>query len=99
MPKLKPDHISPTPAEDAAIEAAVASDPQGWENAGPWRPASEVAPSLVADYRRRRGKQKTPTKVKFTIRLDPDIIEHYRVTGKGWHQRVNDALRKATFER
>ena len=31
MPKLKPGHISPTDEEDAAIKAAVASDPDAYE--------------------------------------------------------------------
>jgi uncharacterized protein (DUF4415 family) len=28
-----------------------------------------------------------------TLRLDADLLDHLRVTGPGWHSRVNDALR------
>jgi uncharacterized protein (DUF4415 family) len=30
-----------------------------------------------------------------TLRLDPDLVEHYRACGPGWHTRINDVLRKA----
>ena len=29
------------------------------------------------------------------VGLDPDVIEYYRGTGKGWQKRVNDILREA----
>lgn len=34
-------------------------------------------------------------KVSIKLRLDPDIVEGYRATGKGWQTRMNDALRKS----
>lgn len=30
-----------------------------------------------------------------TLRMDEDVIEAFRATGKGWQARMNDALRKA----
>jgi len=54
------------------------------------RPATEVFPHLV---KRHRGPQKAPTKEQIAIRLDPDILEHFRATGSGWHGRINAALR------
>jgi uncharacterized protein (DUF4415 family) len=29
------------------------------------------------------------------IRLDPDVLAHFRATGPGWQSRINEALRKA----
>ncbi|SDC84418.1 BrnA antitoxin of type II toxin-antitoxin system [Sphingomonas sp. YR710] len=43
--------------------------------------------------RRRRGPQKAATKEQVTIRLDHDVIEHFRAAGPGWQSRVNAALR------
>jgi uncharacterized protein (DUF4415 family) len=43
--------------------------------------------------RRFRGPQKTPTKVQVTLRLDPDVVAHYRRQGRGWQTAVNRALR------
>lgn len=44
----------------------------------------------------RRGRPKTANpKEAVNIRLDPDILEHFRKTGPGWQTRINEALRKA----
>lgn len=34
-------------------------------------------------------------KVVVTIRLDRDLVDRWRATGKGWQTRVNEALRRA----
>jgi len=39
-----------------------------------------------------RGKQKKPTKIATTIRLDPDVIEYYKAAGPGWQRRINNDL-------
>jgi uncharacterized protein (DUF4415 family) len=60
------------------------------------RPASEVLPHLVREYKRGRGErgpQKEPVKERVTIRLDADVVEYFRTTGKGWQTRLNDALK------
>lgn len=33
-------------------------------------------------------------KKQITLRLDPDVIDAFRATGKGWQSRVNKALRE-----
>ena len=88
-----------TDEEDAEIRAAALRDPDNppWpdEMLARMRPAEEVMPEIVAAYRRTRGRQKAPTKKLLSIRLDPDIVEHFRKSGPGWQRRINDTLRKA----
>jgi uncharacterized protein (DUF4415 family) len=44
----------------------------------------------------RRGRPKADSPKKLvSLRLDPDVIEHFRGTGPGWQRRINDVLRKA----
>lgn len=85
--------------EDRQITEAAESDPDNpiWTDAD-WataRPASEVVPDIVAEYRRTRGKQKAPTKEQIALRVDADVLAYFRDTGKGWQARMNDALRDA----
>ena len=49
-----------------------------------------------AQARLERGRPKAVvTKKSVTLRLDPDVLEIFRATGKGWQGRMNAALRKA----
>jgi uncharacterized protein (DUF4415 family) len=61
-----------------------------------FRPAHEVLPAEVQESLgiRRRGPQKTPTKVATTIRLSPEVVAYFRATGEGWQSRVDGALRE-----
>lgn len=56
------------------------------------RPFSEVEPELAAAIKG-RGRQKAPTKVATTIRLDPEVVAFFKARGKGWQSRINDVLR------
>ncbi len=88
-----------TDDEDAEIKRGIARDPGTMEITDEmWarmRPASEVHPDIVAGSRRTRGKQKAPTKKLVSVRLDQEVVDHFRDTGPGWQTRINDALRKA----
>jgi len=106
MPKLKVGHISPSPEEDAAINAGIAADPDSpeWtaEDFAQARPASAVLPpEMYAALltKRPRGRPKADaTKVFTAIRLDADLLETFKSTGKGWQTRVNAALRQYLHE-
>ena len=61
MPRLKPNDVPLTPEENARIKAAIADDPDTFELDADWfaraRPAREVAPELVEQYRQYRAAQ------------------------------------------
>jgi uncharacterized protein (DUF4415 family) len=46
-----------------------------------------------ATVRRGRPRSERP-KVSTTIRLSPEVIEHFRAGGPGWQSRIDEALRK-----
>ena len=93
--KARADLASTTDEEDARITEAALADP----DAQPWTEEiwAKALPHAehVERVRRLRGKQKTPTKSLISLRLDPDVIEHFRATGEGWQSRINEALRRA----
>jgi uncharacterized protein (DUF4415 family) len=93
-----------TAAEEVAINAGIAADPDNpeWtdEDFARARPASEMMPpelykALVE--RRVRGPQKAPVKEAVSIRLDRDLVERLRASGPGWQARINETLRKAVM--
>jgi uncharacterized protein (DUF4415 family) len=64
------------------------------------RPASEALPeifgaTLAAEMLKPKGgRPRTDTPKVFTgIRLDADVLEAFRATGKGWQTRMNNALK------
>lgn len=66
------------------------------------RPAAEVLPpELLAILPKRkpgqRGPQRAPVKKKISLRVDAEVLAHYKATGPGWQSRVNEALKKAAF--
>lgn len=59
------------------------------------RPASELPPHVLAAFPRTRGAQKAPKKVALSIRLSPEVVEHFKATGPGWQGRIDAALKKS----
>jgi uncharacterized protein (DUF4415 family) len=88
-----------TPEEEAAITAAALADPDaqpmGDERLARLKPAREaLSPGLLAALSKPKGgrpKSANP-KVFTAIRLSPEVVQAFRVTGKGWQTRMNAAL-------
>ena len=49
--------------------------------------------------RGKRGPQKAPTKKLVSLRLSPEVIDHFRSTGRGWQTRIDETLVKAIRKR
>lgn len=75
-------------AKNALIIALKAdpADPEDFD-------VTEEELQAALSERRMRGRQKAPTKEQVTMRLDHDVITHFRAGGPGWQSRVNAALR------
>ena len=60
---------------------------------GKWFKGADLydGPKLI----RKGGRpRKITPKQAVSLRLDPDVLAHFRATGRGWQSRINDALRK-----
>ena len=62
-----------------------------------WFEAAEIRDGdrLIRAARPIGRPAKAPPKEAVNIRLDPDVLAHFRATGPGWQSRINEALRKA----
>jgi len=96
MPRRKrPSHISKADWNDAEIPELTAEDFRRM------RPAREVLPEIfgekvAAEMLRPRGRpRKAKVKTLVTLRLDPEIVEHFKARGRGWQTRINDVLKRS----
>jgi uncharacterized protein (DUF4415 family) len=53
-----------------------------------------IRPATGTLTKRGRPRSETP-KRQVTLRLDAEVIDHFRRMGPGWQGQINDALRKA----
>jgi uncharacterized protein (DUF4415 family) len=88
-----------TPAEEAAIQAGIAADPDApeWteDDFAQARPAAEMLPAeTYAELTtpRRRGPGRRPAKVPVTLKLEPDVLSRLRASGPGWQVRAAAVL-------
>ncbi len=65
---------------DAEIEAAIAADP-------------DAAPILDAEFWKNAVLVPPPAKQPVSLRLDPDVLDFFRESGRGYQTRINTVLR------
>lgn len=58
------------------------------------RPMVEALPANLQRNLGQRGKQQSPTKVKTSIRLSEEVVEHFKAEGEGWQRRIDQALKQ-----
>ncbi len=76
--------LKPGADEDRAIARGIARDAD----------AFEASDAQIARARRGRPRLAQP-KQAVSIRLDADILAHFKAQGPGWQSRINAALRDA----
>jgi uncharacterized protein (DUF4415 family) len=81
--KKKPNHIK------QADWDAVESPPLSNKMLSKMQPVRKAHPNRLS---RVRGPQKEPTKKQLTIRLNQEVVEHFKLQGKGWQTKINEVL-------
>jgi uncharacterized protein (DUF4415 family) len=77
----------PRPSEDALIARGLAADPDA---------APDFSTPTLGIVRRPGRPAKAERKVAVSLRLDREIVERFRSTGRGWQTRINAALKKSS---
>src|ERR1035437_8220872 len=67
-------------------------DPNDAEAARAWLAQARLIRSGKVVRRGKRGPQKAPTKTLVSLRLSPDVINHFKATGRGWQTRIDSTL-------
>jgi uncharacterized protein (DUF4415 family) len=49
--------------------------------------------------RGKRGPQKSPTKKLVSLRLSPEVVDHFKSTGRGWQTRIDSTLMESIRKR
>lgn len=92
--KKKPPHISQRDWEDVDIAELTEQDFHRM------RPAREMLPKIfgrkvAAEMLRPRGRpRKENPKAQVTLRLDAEVLDHFKSSGAGWQTRINAVLRR-----
>mgnify|MGYP001810207646 FL=1 len=87
----------PTDEEDAQIQAGIDADPDAPE----WTDEMFANAIPYPEYMAKREKLKAGrplvngiAKKPVTLRLDEDLVEQLRASGKGWQTRLNAQIRQ-----
>lgn len=80
--------VAPTAAEDVAIQAGIAADPDTFEL------TQDVLARMQPLRRVGRPRLEHPKEL-MTMRVDADVLQSIKSSGEGWQTRVNALLRDA----
>lgn len=67
-------------------------DPNDAEAARAWLERADLVRGGKVVRRGKRGPQKAPTKKLVSLRLSPEVIEHFKADGPGWQTRIERTL-------
>ena len=74
-------------------------DPNDAEAARAWLRNAEATRKGKVVRRGKRGPQKAPTKKLVSLRLSPEVVDHFKATGPGWQTRIDSTLLKSIRNR
>jgi len=81
--KKKPDYIKQKDWD------AVDSPPLSKKMLSKMQDVKKTHPEIPP---RVRGPQIMPTKKQLTLRLDEEVVDYFKLHGKGWQTQINDVL-------
>src|SRR5208337_5349362 len=67
-------------------------DPNDAEATRAWFAQADLIRKGRVVRRGKRGPQKAPTKKLVSLRLSPEVIDHFKSTGPGWQTRIDSTL-------
>ena len=67
-------------------------DPNDAAAARAWFAQADLIRKGKVVRRGKRGPQKTPTKKLVSLRLSPEVIDHFKFAGPGWQTRIDSTL-------
>jgi len=67
-------------------------DPNDAEATRAWFERADLIRKGKLVRKGKRGPQKAPTKKLVSLRLSPEVIEHFKAGGPGWQTRIDGAL-------
>jgi uncharacterized protein (DUF4415 family) len=74
-------------------------DPTDAEATRAWLAQADLIRNGKVVRRGKRGPQKAPTKKLVSLRLSPQVVEHFKATGRGWQTRIDNTLVEAIKKR
>jgi uncharacterized protein (DUF4415 family) len=74
-------------------------DPNDAGAARAWFAQADLIRKGKVVRRGKRGPQKAPTKKLVSLRLSPEVIDHFKSTGRGWQTRIDGALLESIKKR
>lgn len=74
-------------------------DPNDAKATREWFAQADLIRKGTVVRRGKRGPQKAPTKKLVSLRLSPEVIEHFKAQGPGWQTRIDRALAEAIKKR
>lgn len=74
-------------------------DPNDAEATRAWLAGADLVRNGKVVRRGRRDPQKAPTKKLVSLRLSPEVIDHFKASGPGWQTRIDETLANAIKKR
>jgi len=74
-------------------------DPNDAEATRAWFAQADLIRKGKVVRRGKRGPQKAPTKKLVSLRLSPEVVEHFKATGPGWQTRIDSTLMESIKRR